>query len=64
MKKAENKKFGFEKFEMAKLTVLKKTQGGIVTGDTGFNGGGDDTVTDILSVFSTDKCMEDKKNTV
>ncbi len=54
MKKKENKKFGFEKFEMAKLSLLKQTKGGtgnVLTGD-------DDpgTITDLIKKISSDKC--------
>ncbi|MVO07744.1 hypothetical protein GOQ30_01035 [Flavobacterium sp. TP390] len=57
MKKQKEKKFGFDKFEVAKLSTLKKTIGG--TGDILTNNGNDDPggITDIIKKLSSDKCV-------
>lgn len=61
MKKQENKKFGFEKFEMAKLTVLKKTKGGTGNVLTGNDDPG--TITDVVDAIKSFFC-DDKKEIV
>lgn len=56
MKKQENKKFVFEKFEMAKLSVLKKTKGGLIRNDD------PGTVTDIIDAVKSIFCVKKEKN--
>lgn len=51
--KNENRKFTFEKFEVAKLTIMKVIKGG----SAGVNGGNDDTGTGTQQNNSSKNCQ-------
>jgi hypothetical protein len=52
VKETNTKKFNLEKFEVAKLTTMRKIVGGV--GGDGNGGGNDDiTITDILDKIKT-----------
>lgn len=58
MKKQENKKFEFEKFEMVKLSNLKKFNGGTGSNNAIGDGHDDGNLTDLLKKVSGDKCTK------
>ncbi|WP_165395982.1 hypothetical protein [Flavobacterium sp. J27] len=54
MKKRNEKKFSIEKFEVAKLSNLKRAVGGTSDVLTGNDDPG--TITDLIKKMSSDKC--------